>query len=282
VTNRSDSPLGAGWTLEALERFVPNPHGVSLIRGNGDQTMFWQKPGGVFSTDPRFEFLEASYPAGGGGCGGEGFFTVPTWPDSFDLRGTGGHRTFNSLGLLVQSWDARGNTTYAYIDADGDGAADEIHEIVDPAHRTMSFCYTGGRVTGITDFQGRSYQLGYDGSGRLVSINAVAAPPCPASPASRSPSEDGPPRLIPHWNAERRELHLNGKVVKRFRLPSPNQEAVLAAFEEERWPPHVDDPLPPKPEQDPKRRLNDTIKSLNQRQIHHLIRFQGDGHGRGV
>ena len=41
-------------------------------------------------------------------------------------------------------------------------------------------------------------------------------------------------------------------------------------------------PLPPQVGQDPKRRLHDTINSLNRKQKARLIRFQGDGSGEGV
>jgi hypothetical protein len=70
--------------------------------------------------------------------------------------------------------------------------------------------------------------------------------------------------------------------VKRFRLPARNQELVLAAFEEEGWPPHIDDPLPSRLDHDAKQRLHDTIRRLNQHQINRLIHFRGDGRGCGV
>lgn len=87
---------------------------------------------------------------------------------------------------------------------------------------------------------------------------------------------------LPHWGAETRELRMNGQVVKRFKWHAVNQEAVLAVFEEEGWPVRIDDPLPPQPEQDPKRRLSDTIKCLNRKQKNELIHFHGDGTGEGV
>lgn len=86
----------------------------------------------------------------------------------------------------------------------------------------------------------------------------------------------------PFWDADRQELRYQGKLVKRFRLPCPNQAAVLSAFEEEHWPARIDDPLSPKAEQDPKRRLNDTIRNLNRAQQYPLLRFVGDGTGQGV
>ena len=87
---------------------------------------------------------------------------------------------------------------------------------------------------------------------------------------------------VPHWDRERRELRVQGRLVKRFKVRSPNQETILAAFEEEGWPPRIDDPLPPRPEQDPKRRLQDTIKCLNRHQQNRLVRIIGDGTGKGV
>jgi len=60
------------------------------------------------------------------------------------------------------------------------------------------------------------------------------------------------------------------------------QEVILMAFEEEHWPPRIDDPLPVHPDLIPKRRLHDTIKSLNRNQKTCLIRFRGDGTGEGI
>ncbi len=57
---------------------------------------------------------------------------------------------------------------------------------------------------------------------------------------------------------------------------------MLSAFEEEGWPPTIDDPLPPVAGMDAKRRLHDTINRLNRNQKHRLIRFGGNGRGRAV
>jgi hypothetical protein len=70
-------------------------------------------------------------------------------------------------------------------------------------------------------------------------------------------------RVVPHWDATQRELAVDGQVVKQYHVPARNQERVLAAFQEEGWPDRIDDPLPGRPDHDPKRRLNDTIKKLN-------------------
>ncbi|MGI9518602.1 MAG: hypothetical protein ACR2NP_16215, partial [Pirellulaceae bacterium] len=99
------------------------------------------------------------------------------------------------------------------------------------------------------------------------------------------PSEATRPDLksqVPVWNDERQELQLDDQVIKRFKLPAPNQTRVLRAFEEEKWKPRIDDPLPPKAGLDPKRRLHDTINSLNRNQKVTRIRFFGDGTGKGI
>jgi hypothetical protein len=90
--------------------------------------------------------------------------------------------------------------------------------------------------------------------------------------------------LAPSWDAQRRELRLARRLLKRFRVPAPNQEAILAAFQEEGWPNCVDDPLPPKGDLSPQRRLHDTIKALNRkhRQKPPLIHFLGNGTGKNV
>ncbi len=90
------------------------------------------------------------------------------------------------------------------------------------------------------------------------------------------------PKILPHWNALRRELIVGGQVVKRFRVPAPNQEAVLTAFEEEGWPQRVYDPLSPNGDTDTKNRLHETIKALNGHRLARIIRFRGDGTGEGV
>lgn len=114
----------------------------------------------------------------------------------------------------------------------------------------------------------------------------------PAPTASPTPSARERPILplpaaanepeIPHWDADRQELTYLGRLVKRYRLPSPNQTAILSAFAEEGWPARIDDPLSPHGDQDPKRRLHDTIRNLNRAQSFSLLRFVGDGSGQGV
>jgi hypothetical protein len=97
-------------------------------------------------------------------------------------------------------------------------------------------------------------------------------------------SEQGHDGPRPHWDARRRELRLARKLLKRFRVPAPNQEAILAAFQEEGWPNCIDDPLPPKRDLCSKRRLRDTIKALNRKHCQRppLILFHGNGTGNNI
>jgi hypothetical protein len=87
---------------------------------------------------------------------------------------------------------------------------------------------------------------------------------------------------LPQWDAEHRALRVGEWVVKEYRVPCRNQEAVLAAFQEEGWPHRIHDPLPPHGDIEPKCRLHDTIKRLNRHHKDRLIRFRGDGTGEGV
>ncbi len=103
-------------------------------------------------------------------------------------------------------------------------------------------------------------------------------------PASATATKNGEVAAdaMPCWDVEAKELRIGGLLVKHFRWPAPNQETLLTVFQEEGWPHHIDDPLPQAEEQDPRRRLSDTIKCLNRNQVHQLIRFHGDGTGEGV
>jgi DNA-binding response OmpR family regulator len=88
--------------------------------------------------------------------------------------------------------------------------------------------------------------------------------------------------MAPSWDSERRGLRAGKVIVKQFLQPSPNQELILSVFEEEHWPAKIDDPLPPRADVEEKQRLKATIRSLNACQLHHLVRFFGDGTGHAV
>jgi hypothetical protein len=100
-------------------------------------------------------------------------------------------------------------------------------------------------------------------------FTAGALPPTPAA-------------QFPHWDLQRRELWMGHVLVKSFRVPAENQEAILTAFQEDGWPSRIDDPLPQAPKIDPKRRLHSTIQCLNRNRKAALLHFHGDGRGIGV
>jgi hypothetical protein len=98
---------------------------------------------------------------------------------------------------------------------------------------------------------------------------------------SRAPRAKRPPK-VPHWDAATRKLWFGKDLIKQFKVPAKNQELVLAAFEEDGWPPCTDDPLPPQDGIDSKSRLHDTIIRLNRSHKTKRIRFHGNGNGLAV
>jgi hypothetical protein len=73
-----------------------------------------------------------------------------------------------------------------------------------------------------------------------------------------------------------------GQLVKRFLQPARSQETILAAFQEEGWPPRVDDPLPASSELERRQRLHNALVRLNQGQTADLLRFWAEGKGEGI
>ena len=123
-------------------------------------------------------------------------------------------------------------------------------------------------------------------AGRHFVQEIVGLEVAPCTTHEVSVHEDEPrqePVLRPRWDAELRELHVGQQMVKRYRCRAANQEAILAAFEEEGWPTHIYDPLTGGNENlHPHRRLNDAVRGLNRHQKTALIRFSTDGTGEGV
>jgi hypothetical protein len=87
--------------------------------------------------------------------------------------------------------------------------------------------------------------------------------------------------LSPFWDSDRRELRLGDSVVKRFRQPAKNQETILAAFQEDGWPPRIDNPLAGHGGAGAQDRLHDAVRKLNH-QASRVLRFLCDGNGEGV
>lgn len=88
-------------------------------------------------------------------------------------------------------------------------------------------------------------------------------------------------RAQPVWDRDKREFRLGDVLVKKFKWPAKNQEALLSAFEDAGWPMHLKNPLPPSGIS-MKQQLHDTIKCLNQGQVNECVKFRGDGTALGV
>lgn len=73
----------------------------------------------------------------------------------------------------------------------------------------------------------------------------------------------GPPELPPRYYRPSRQLWYDGALLTKIQRPDSNQAKILLAFDEEGWPERVYDPLPPKGEIDPRKRLQDTLYALN-------------------
>jgi hypothetical protein len=103
--------------------------------------------------------------------------------------------------------------------------------------------------------------------------------------SSKSTTKDDQPRSPapkPDWNEELGRLTMGDTLIKELQGRADNQRRILSAFHEDRWPERIDDPLPPKTELEPKKRLKEAIAALNRNQVNRLIQFLGDGQGLGV
>lgn len=162
--------------------------------------------------------------------------------------------------------------------------AHEITEDQDEKRRFVS----GARLNLRRDSCFVLTQQGYRLACRLAELHRTvraaageSAAPCPSCSKAVS-GKDALALPMPKWDRDRRQLFLGNTIVKEFKLPATNQEVVLTAFEEEHWPPRIDDPLPPCPDIVPQRRLHNTIHSLNRCQQHRLLRFGADGLNQGI
>jgi hypothetical protein len=107
----------------------------------------------------------------------------------------------------------------------------------------------------------------------IAALRDILVPPTPVSERSDAVASPPPSSAVPTWDGTARRLLFRGQVCKQFARPAPNQERILATFQEEGWPDAVDDPLPAG-------KLAQTVESLNDRLQH--IKFRLNGAGTGV
>jgi hypothetical protein len=86
----------------------------------------------------------------------------------------------------------------------------------------------------------------------------------------------------PHYNSTARTLYLGNRVVRRLSRTAVNLELILVTFEEDGWPPAIDDPLSPEEGMDPIKRLHDALDRLNENQEEARIKFTTNGLGTGI
>jgi hypothetical protein len=82
---------------------------------------------------------------------------------------------------------------------------------------------------------------------------------------------------LPRWDLENRILHFGTQIARRVDSKARRLIVILNAFQEEVWPPRIDDPLPGG--RDPER-LRDALGTLNTNLK--FLRFEADGTGEGI
>lgn len=88
---------------------------------------------------------------------------------------------------------------------------------------------------------------------------------------------------VPFYDIGRRKLWLGDVLVKHLKKWAPEQHKILKAFQRQGWPARIVNPLTRKPaDQYAKIHLGEVIKRLNKNLRNPLIRFHGDGSGRGI
>lgn len=134
---------------------------------------------------------------------------------------------------------------------------------------------------GCLEFSDRScFVLTNQGIEAASQANTAARSQSDSCPQNPPPVPQEWPR--PSWDSARNRLYFGSTLVKAYRVPSPNQTTILSAFEEEEWPPRIDDPLPYSSDIARKERLRYTLKSLNKHQKVRMLHFSGDGSGEGI
>jgi hypothetical protein len=89
------------------------------------------------------------------------------------------------------------------------------------------------------------------------------------------------PRVGPRYVDASHSLFVGDVLVKRFKQPADDQEAILAAFEQAGWPESIHNPFRNRT-RNTKHRLRDAIARLNRCQVNNLIRFHNDSTGMGI
>ena len=85
---------------------------------------------------------------------------------------------------------------------------------------------------------------------------------------------------VPFWDHENRQLWYANRMVREFHPSAFNLMLLLRAFQEDGWPPKIDDPLERSTSKDRSGRLRKAIEGLNKAQ--RTLRFWADGTGESI
>lgn len=145
-----DGQLGFGWTHNYDMRLTTYPSGeVSIIHCTGRTDMYTPSGGGAYNSPTGlFTTLVQN---------GDSTWTL-TEPNQ-------AKRTFSSAGKLTGIADRNNNAVSLSYNQDG-----LLSSVTDPGGRSITFTYTGQRITGITDPLSRTVTFSYSGAGDLTSM----------------------------------------------------------------------------------------------------------------
>lgn len=158
------------------------------------------------------------------------------------------------------------------------GYVDHAAEVIQEAGPGRTFRGTGN----LTFTSTTCFVLTEQGAAQLCQPPEAAGHVDSFVPENCQPVLEAEHQLLPRWDIALRVLRVGSILIKHFKQPAPNQEVVLASFEEEGWPVRIDNPISPSSERCAQQCLHDTINSLNRYQKSRLIRFHGDGTGQGI
>jgi hypothetical protein len=118
VRNLTASPIGNRWSLDFVDRLVVESDGVLWVGGEGNLFWFAKLPDGSYQR-PAAEL--------------RGSTLVENLDGSFTMTGRHGDRSeFDQQGLMTAREDRFGNvTSFSYIDANSNGVADALSEMID-------------------------------------------------------------------------------------------------------------------------------------------------------
>jgi len=147
IVNEAASPFGAGWAMAGLQRLSVQSDGVFALNGDGSGSFFATCAGCGF-TSPEGDFSTLAVNAGGG--------YTRSYPD-------GSRVVFLASGVMSYRENRLGERdTYAWGSTPG-GVSVPL-SLTDPIGKQITFGYTGGYLTSITDPGGRVSQVQYSGT----------------------------------------------------------------------------------------------------------------------